>query len=102
MATPSASELTIRIDEANHAHIGSGSGFLRRAMLEVGCGPGGITVDIAKRYPHLQVFGVDIDEASIEVRHGASIAFARVDGVVIVGTRRSDSSWCSKSKVHKR
>lgn len=71
-------------------------------VLEVGCGPGGITLDIAKRYPHLQVFGVDIDEASIKVRHGASIAFVRADGVVIVGTRRSDSSWYSKSEVHKR
>lgn len=99
MATPPASELTIRIDEANNAHIGSGSDFLRRAMqtrtvaknvphltpmldslpasavvLEVGCGPGGITLDIAKHYPHLEVFGVDIDEASIKVRHGAPMS----------------------------
>lgn len=82
----------VQIDEANNAHIGSGSELLRRGMqsrtvakavphlmpildslpvsavvLEVGCGPGGITLDVAKRYPHLQVFGVDSDEASIEV-----------------------------------
>lgn len=92
MATPPLSNVAIRIDEANNAHIGSGSDFLRRAMqsrtvaknvphltpildslpasavvMELGCGPGGITLDIAKRYPHLEVFGVDIDEASIRV-----------------------------------
>jgi tRNA G46 methylase TrmB len=93
MATlPSSKMAAIQINEANNAHIGSGSEFLRRAMqnrtvaknvphltpildslpvsavvLEVGCGPGGITLDIAKRYPHLEVFGVDIDEASIKV-----------------------------------
>ena len=96
MATLPSSKMAIQINEANNAHIGSGSDFLRRAMqnrtvaktvphltpildslpesaivLEVGCGPGGITLDIAKHYPHLQVFGVDIDEASIKVSNGA-------------------------------
>ena len=103
MATPPLSNVAIRIDEANNAHIGSGSEFLRRAMqgrtvaknvphltpildplpasavvLEFGCGPDGITLDIAKRYPHLQVFGVDIDEASIEVRNGATLPWAEL------------------------
>lgn len=37
-------------------------------VLEVGCGPGGITLDIAQRYPSLTVLGMDIDEESIQVR----------------------------------
>lgn len=72
--------------------IGSGSDLMRRAMhsrrihsavphllpildalppasvvLEVGCGAGGITLDIAQKYPHLEVLGMDIDEVSIDV-----------------------------------
>ena len=38
-------------------------------VLEVGCGPGGITLDIAQRYPALKVLGMDIDEESIQVRY---------------------------------
>lgn len=72
--------------------IGSGSEMLRKAMharriatavphliphlnaldvddvvLEVGCGAGGITLDIAQKYPDLKVLGMDIDERSIAV-----------------------------------
>lgn len=72
--------------------IGSGSDMLRKAMhnrriasavphliphldalsprdvvLEVGCGAGGITLDIAQKYPQLLVLGMDIDEKSIAV-----------------------------------
>ena len=36
-------------------------------VCEVGCGPGGITLDIAQRYPELTVLGIDIDEESIKV-----------------------------------
>lgn len=36
-------------------------------VLEVGCGPGGITLDIAQRYPQLLVLGIDIDKQSIKV-----------------------------------
>ena len=39
---------------------------LGQVVLEVGCGPGGITLSIAKRWPELKVLGVDIDEESIE------------------------------------
>ena len=35
-------------------------------ILEVGCGPGGITLSIAEKYPDLKVLGVDIDEESIK------------------------------------
>ena len=35
-------------------------------VCEVGCGPGGITLDIAQLYPELTVLGVDIDEESIK------------------------------------
>jgi len=112
MAVLPSSEVAVRIDEANNAHIGSGSDFLRRAMqsrtvgknvphltpildslpafavvLEVGCGPGGITMDIAKRYPHLEVYGVDIDEASIKVRRCTTISsWTELTIFVIVGT----------------
>lgn len=37
-------------------------------VLEVGCGPGGITLSIAQKYPQLQVLGIDIDRQSIKVR----------------------------------
>lgn len=37
-------------------------------VCEVGCGPGGMTLDIAQRYPELQVLGMDIDKKSIDVR----------------------------------
>ncbi|KAJ8606364.1 hypothetical protein MRB53_041033 [Persea americana] len=40
-------------------------------VLEVGSGPGGITLDIAQRYPHLHVFGVDIDDASLKLAEDA-------------------------------
>ena len=36
-------------------------------VCEVGCGPGGITLDIAQEYPHLTVLGMDIDAKSIKV-----------------------------------
>lgn len=36
-------------------------------VCEVGCGPGGITLDIAQRYPRLTVLGMDIDAKSIKV-----------------------------------
>ncbi|KAK4494920.1 hypothetical protein PRZ48_014276 [Zasmidium cellare] len=35
-------------------------------VLEVGCGPGGMTLDIAQRYPELLVLGIDIDKQSIK------------------------------------
>lgn len=117
MATLPSSKVAVQVDEANNAHIGSGSDMLRRAMqtrtvaktvphltpildslpasavvLEVGCGPGGITLDIAKRYPHLQVFGIDIDEASIEVMNSATSPSSKADDTVIVGTARSNRS----------
>lgn len=79
-------------DPNNNGMIGSGSDMLRKAMqgrrlqttvphlipfldalepssvvCEVGCGPGGLTLDIAQRYPHLEVLGMDIDVESIKV-----------------------------------
>lgn len=36
-------------------------------VCEVGCGPGGITLDIAQQYPELTVLGMDIDDESIKV-----------------------------------
>ncbi|KAI5365372.1 putative Methyltransferase domain-containing protein [Septoria linicola] len=41
-------------------------------VCEVGCGPGGITLDIAQRYPHLTVLGIDIDTKSIEQAQDAA------------------------------
>lgn len=76
----------------NNAFIASGSDLMRRAMqnrslnsdvphlkpiieelpagsvvCEVGCGPGGITLDIAQLYPHITILGMDVDEESIKV-----------------------------------
>ena len=78
----------------NNAFIASGSDLMRRAMqvrklvpdvphlkpmlddlpagsvvCEVGCGPGGITLDIAQLYPHITVLGMDVDEESIKVSY---------------------------------
>lgn len=78
----------------NNSFIASGSDLMRRAMqnrklapdvphlkpkldelpagsvvCEVGCGPGGITLDIAQLYPHITVLGMDVDEESIKVNH---------------------------------
>lgn len=36
-------------------------------VCDVGCGSGGITLDIANRYPRLTLLGVDMDEHAIEV-----------------------------------
>lgn len=36
-------------------------------VCEVGCGAGGITLDIAQRYPHITVLGMDVDAESIKV-----------------------------------
>ncbi|KAF1979723.1 S-adenosyl-L-methionine-dependent methyltransferase [Bimuria novae-zelandiae CBS 107.79] len=41
-------------------------------VCEVGCGPGGITLDIAQRYPQLTVLGMDIDEDSIKLAKAAA------------------------------
>ncbi|KAF2208193.1 hypothetical protein CERZMDRAFT_87921 [Cercospora zeae-maydis SCOH1-5] len=41
-------------------------------VCEVGCGPGGITLDIAQRYPRLTVLGMDIDAKSIKLAHDAA------------------------------
>lgn len=79
-------------EDRNNAFCASGSDIMRNAMqgrrvtpdmphlvpilealpsgsivCEVGCGPGGITLDIAQRYPQLQVLGMDIDKQSIKV-----------------------------------
>ncbi|KAL1595232.1 hypothetical protein SLS60_009920 [Paraconiothyrium brasiliense] len=36
-------------------------------VCEVGCGAGGITLDIAQKYPHITVLGMDVDEESIKL-----------------------------------
>jgi ubiquinone/menaquinone biosynthesis C-methylase UbiE len=36
-----------------------------QSILDVACGPGGWVIDVAWRYPHLQVVGVDISETAI-------------------------------------
>ncbi|CAK1360419.1 uncharacterized protein RHO25_003724 [Cercospora beticola] len=41
-------------------------------VCEVGCGPGGITLDIAQRYPRLRVLGMDIDAKSIKLAQDAA------------------------------
>lgn len=76
----------------NNAFCASGSDIMRNAMqsrrvgadmphlipildtlpsgaivLEVGCGPGGITLSIAQKYPQLLVLGMDVDKQSIKV-----------------------------------
>ena len=37
-----------------------------RQVLDVACGPGGWALELAERYPHLQVVGIDIDAGMIE------------------------------------
>jgi ubiquinone/menaquinone biosynthesis C-methylase UbiE len=34
-------------------------------ILDIGCGPGGWAVDVAKRYPHIQVIGIDVSTTMI-------------------------------------
>lgn len=36
------------------------------SVLDVGCGPGGWVLEVARRYPHLQVTGIDISRHMIE------------------------------------
>src|SRR3989441_9766417 len=36
-----------------------------QSILDVACGPGGWVIDVAWRYSHLQVVGVDISETAI-------------------------------------
>jgi SAM-dependent methyltransferase len=43
------------------------------SLLDVGCGPGSITFDLARRYPHAKIIGVDIGTQVIE-RNNNSIA----------------------------
>ena len=46
-------------------------------VCDVGCGPGSITLDIATRYPGLQILGLDIDPNSINLaKSGAQAAGA--------------------------
>ena len=47
-------------------------------VLDVGCGPGTITVDLAGRVPHGQVTGIDAARAELEDR-GVKIGNWRVD-----------------------
>ncbi|KAK3985439.1 S-adenosyl-L-methionine-dependent methyltransferase [Cladorrhinum sp. PSN332] len=41
-------------------------------LLDVGCGPGSITFDLARRFPHAKIIGVDLGKEVIE-RNNASI-----------------------------
>ncbi|EME44517.1 hypothetical protein DOTSEDRAFT_53595 [Dothistroma septosporum NZE10] len=65
-------------------------------VLEVGCGPGGITLSIAKRYPQLKVLGVDIDAESIKDAKAAgqglsNLSYAVADVVNLVDSIENSS-----------
>lgn len=36
-----------------------------RRVLDIGCGPGEWTLDVAQRYPHLEVTGIDLDPGMV-------------------------------------
>ena len=57
-------------------------GYLKDGMqvLDIGCGPGSITCDIAERVPNGRVFGIDADET--QVLQARNVAKTRVLGNV--------------------
>lgn len=71
-------------------------------VLEVGSGPGGITLDIAKRYPGLRVFGVDIEEKSLKVGRHHNGKLARTDDVLLARSGRSRGCRNQQSQVCER
>ncbi|KAF9733237.1 hypothetical protein PMIN07_006727 [Paraphaeosphaeria minitans] len=102
----------------NNAFIASGSDLMRRAMqnrrlvpdvphlkpmldellsgsvvCEVGCGPGGITLDIAQLYPHITVLGMDVDEESIKLAQEAK------DKAGTTNVRYADGDACNLDKL---
>jgi SAM-dependent methyltransferase len=61
-------------------------------FLDVGCGPGSITLDIARRYPSCTVLGIDYPDALKKARQNAqesclsNVRFAVGDGLDIAAT----------------
>ena len=45
-------------------------------ILDVGCGPGSITIDLARRYPHSTVMGVDHPDSQHALERGRAAAAA--------------------------
>lgn len=60
-----------------------------RNVLDIGCGPGGWLMEIARRFPHMQPVGLDISEEMID--QASKIA---------VGEKLSQLTFCQESFVH--
>lgn len=50
----------------NHFHVTNGSENIRLKILDLGSGPGIISLELAKRYPNCKIFGIDISENQIK------------------------------------
>jgi ubiquinone/menaquinone biosynthesis C-methylase UbiE len=50
-------------------------------ILDVGCGPGGWCIEVAKHYPQMQVFGIDISQKMINYAKEQAIAHGVADRV---------------------
>jgi tRNA G46 methylase TrmB len=108
----------------NNSFIASSSDLMRRAMqnrklipdvphlkpiidtlpagsvvCEVGCGAGGITLDIAQLYPHITVLGMDVDEESIKVRILGCKMIHNLLVLSIAGTRSQTDGWNDQHSV---
>lgn len=59
-------------------------------VLDVGCGHGVTSIEIARAYPGVQVVGVDLDEASVRAAREAAAAAGVADRVTFVAADAAD------------
>jgi SAM-dependent methyltransferase len=70
------------------------------SLLDVGCGPGSITFDLARRFPHAKIIGVDLGEEVIERNQANIPALAPGTGIEFrAGNILEPSSFLSPAEI---
>lgn len=56
-----------------------GSGFAKKKILDLGCGTGNRSIDIARKFPDASVVGIDISERSIQIANNQKEGLSNIE-----------------------